>query len=101
MAASFWRGVFPLKKIYERIFLFEECSKYFWMITTFVIFYYDIFTDTPDRLAEVGIKLHYLATWWDVLAACKELGRFDSSTLDSVEAFLHNPRDWSKGHGGI
>ena len=68
---------------------------------TFVIFYYDIFTDTTDRLAEVGIKLHYLATWWDVLAACKELGRFDSSTLDSVEAFLHSPRDWSKEHGGI
>ena len=68
---------------------------------TFVIFYYDIFTDTTDRLAEVGIKLHYLATWWDVLAACKELGRFDSSTLDTVEAFLHNPRDWSKENGGI
>ena len=68
---------------------------------TFVIFYYDIFTDTSDRLAKVGIKLHYLATWWDVLAACKELDQFDSSTLDSVEAFLHNPRDWSKGHGGI
>ena len=68
---------------------------------TFVIFYYDIFTDTPDRLTEVGIKLHYLATWWDVLAACKELGRFDNSTLDSVEAFLHSPRDWSKEHGGI
>ena len=68
---------------------------------TFVIFYYDIFTDTPGRLAEAGIKLHYLATWWDVLAACKELGRFDSSTLNSVEAFLHSPRDWSKEHGGI
>ena len=68
---------------------------------TFVIFYYDIFTDKPDRLAEVGIKLHYLATWWDVLAACKESGRFDESTLSSVEAFLHNPRDWSKAHGGI
>ena len=68
---------------------------------TFVIFYYDIFTDTPDRLAEVGIKLHYLVTWWDVLAACKESGRFDESTLSSVEAFLHNPRDWSKAHGGI
>ena len=68
---------------------------------TFVIFYYDIFTDTPDRLAEFGINLHFLATWWDVLAACKELGRFDTSTLDSVEAFLHSPRDWSKEHGGI
>lgn len=68
---------------------------------TFVIFYYDIFTDTPDRLAEVGIKLHYLATWWDVLAACKESGRFDAATLAAVEAFLQNPRDWSKAHGGI
>ena len=68
---------------------------------TFVIFYYDIFTDTPDRLAEVGSKLHYLATWWDVLAACKESGRFDAATLAAVEAFLQNPRDWSKAHGGI
>ena len=51
---------------------------------TFVIFYYDIFTDTPDRLAEVGIKLHYLATWWDVLAACKESGRFDTATLSAA-----------------
>ena len=68
---------------------------------TFVIFYYDIFTDTPDRLAEVGIKLQYLATWWDVLAACKESGRFDTATLSAVEAFLHNPRDWSQAHGGV
>ena len=68
---------------------------------TFVIFYYDIFTDTLERLAEVGIKLHYLATWWDVLAACKETGRFDTATLSAVEAFLHNPRDWSQAHGGV
>jgi len=68
---------------------------------TFVIFYYDIFTDTPQKLADVGVQLHYLATWWDVLAACKDSGRFDPATLESVEAFLHNPRDWSKAHGGI
>ncbi len=68
---------------------------------TFVIFYYDIFVDTPSRLAEVGMQLHYLATWWDVLAACKESGRFNAAVLDVVEAFLHNPREWSKSHGGI
>ena len=100
MAASFWRGVFPLKKIYERIFLFEECSKYFWMITTFVIFYYDIFKDTPEQLASEGIQLHYLSTWWDVLAASRESGSFDEDTLSKVEAFLHDPRGWSKAHGG-
>lgn len=68
---------------------------------TFVIFYYDIFTDTPKRLAEVGITLHYLATWWDVLLACRESGRFDTATLSAVEAFLNNPREWSKAHGGV
>ena len=67
---------------------------------TFVIFYYDIFTNTPDRLAEVGIKLHYLATWWDVLAASRESGAFDSAMLEQVEAFLHDPRRWSTANGG-
>ena len=68
---------------------------------TFVIFYYDIFTDTPARLAEEGISLHYLSTWWDVLAECRATNRFDAKTLDAVEAFLENPRDWSKAHGGV
>ena len=68
---------------------------------TFVIFYYDIFTDTPARLAEEGISLHYLSTWWDVLSECREANLFDAKTLDAVEAFLQNPRDWSKAHGGV
>ena len=67
---------------------------------TFVIFYYDIFTDTPARLAEDGISLHYLSTWWDVLAECRQANRFNAKTLDAVEAFLQNPRDWSKANGG-
>ena len=68
---------------------------------TFVIFYYDIFKDTPEKLAAEGISLHYLATWWDVLAACKETDRFDAKTLAAVEAFLNDPRAWSKAHGGV
>ena len=68
---------------------------------TFVIFYYDIFKDTPERLAEAGISLHYLSTWWDVLAECRNAGRFDTKTLDAVEAFLNDPRAWSKAHGGV
>jgi len=68
---------------------------------TFVIFYYDMFRDTPERLAEAGISLHYLSTWWDVLAECRNAGRFDTKTLDAVEAFLNDPRAWSKAHGGV
>ena len=67
---------------------------------TFVIFYYDIFKDTPERLAAEGVALHYLTTWWDVLAASRESGAFDDTTLEQVEAFLHDPRGWSAAHGG-
>ena len=68
---------------------------------TFVIFYYDIFRDTPEKLAAEGIQLHYLSTWWDVLAASRGAGSFDEATLSQVEAFLHDPRGWSKAHGGV
>ena len=67
---------------------------------TFVIFYYDIFKDTPEKLAAEGIQLHYLSTWWDVLAASRKAGSFDEATLSQVEAFLHDPRGWSKAKGG-
>ena len=69
-------------------------------VHTFVIFYYDIFKDTPELLAAEGVALHYLTTWWDVLAASRESGAFDDATLEQVEAFLHDPRGWSAAHGG-
>jgi len=67
---------------------------------TLVVFYYDIFKDAPAQLAEAGLRLHYLATWWDVLEAAKTSGHFDAKTLDSVEAFLNAPLDWSRANGG-
>ena len=68
---------------------------------TFAVFYYDIFPGTPERLKEAGMRLHYLATWWDILKACKELERFPAETIDEVEQFLNAPLDWSANHGGI
>ena len=67
---------------------------------TFVIFYYDIFKDAEAQLADEGIKLHYLSTWWDVLAASRAAGSFDEATLAAVEAFLRDPRGWSRAQGG-
>ncbi len=61
---------------------------------TAVIFYYGIFPETEPRLAEHGVKLHYLCTWWDVLAEARRGEDFDTATLDAVEAFLRAPRDW-------
>jgi orotate phosphoribosyltransferase len=68
---------------------------------TFAVFYYDIFPDTPQRLLDAGMRLHYLATWWDVLAVCKAEKRYSSETLASVESFLNEPLKWSAAHGGI
>ena len=42
-----------------------------------------------------------LATWWDVLAVCRKFGYFDAQTLDGVEAFLKQPLEWSRAHGGV
>ena len=67
---------------------------------TFVIFYYDIFKDTISSLQKNSLNLHYLATWWDVLNCAKELNKFDQKTLQAVENFLNNPKDWSKENGG-
>ncbi|SDX45540.1 orotate phosphoribosyltransferase [Roseicitreum antarcticum] len=61
---------------------------------TAVIFYYGIFNETPKRLADHGVRLHYLCTWWDVLTEARARGDFDGQTLAEVEKFLHAPRDW-------
>jgi orotate phosphoribosyltransferase len=68
---------------------------------TFAVFYYDIFPDTPKRLEAAGMRLHYLATWWDVLEVCKKTNRFDKNTLGGVESFLNDPLTWSSKNGGI
>ena len=67
---------------------------------TIVVFYYDIFTETQENLNAHDIQLHSLATWWDVLAICKENNYFNAKTLTEVEAFLNSPLEWSADHGG-
>ena len=62
---------------------------------TAVIFYYDIFPEGRTRLADAGITLTHLCSWWDVLAEARARGDFDAATLDAVERFLRAPRDWT------
>jgi orotate phosphoribosyltransferase len=68
---------------------------------TLVIFYYDIFPQSQRIMADLDIRLHYLATWWDVLKVCKDEEYFDADTLAEVESFLTNPIAWSAAHGGV
>ena len=67
---------------------------------TLVVFYYDIFEGAEARLDDAGLRLHYLATWKDVLAESRAAGHFDSATHAEVEAFLADPIAWSAKNGG-
>ena len=67
---------------------------------TFVIFYYDIFPESKKVMSELGVRLHHLATWWDVLAAVKKGGYLEADKIAEVEKFLHEPAKWSAAHGG-
>jgi orotate phosphoribosyltransferase len=67
----------------------------------FVNFYYDIFPESKKILEELGVRLHYLATWWDVLAVVKKGGYLESRQISEVEKFLHEPAQWSAAHGGV
>jgi orotate phosphoribosyltransferase len=67
---------------------------------TIVVFYYDIFEQTREKLTADGITLHSLATLWDVFAVCKAENYFDTHTLGQVKAFLNAPLEWSGKNGG-
>lgn len=66
---------------------------------TAVIFYYGIFPGTETRLADHGVRLHHLCTWWDVLSEARAQGAFGTGTLDKVELFLNDPRKWQEMNG--
>ncbi len=60
----------------------------------FVVFHYGIFAASEENMKELGITLHALTTWWNVLDAAKSGKYFDKETLSSVESFLHDPENW-------
>ena len=61
----------------------------------FVIFHYGIFEQSTKNMADLGITLHALATWHDVLKVAKKKKYFDTKTLKAVESFLNAPHAWS------
>lgn len=70
----------------------EHCS---------VLFFYDIFKEGRKILADIGVTLHHLTTWWDVLAVAKASGKYDPKLLADIETFMNDPAGWSKAHGGV
>lgn len=67
----------------------------------FVCFFYDIYPDGRKILADLGINMHWLATWWDILRVAKTSNKFELKMLTEVEKFMHDPAGWSQAHGGV
>ncbi len=64
----------------------------------FVVFHYGIFEASKQNMKDLGIQLHALTTWWDVLEIAREKKYFNKKTLESVESFLNNPVEWQDKH---
>ena len=67
----------------------------------FVVFHYGIFPNSAAVMSDIGVTMHALATFWDVLEVAKEGEFFDSKTLHEVENYLNDPVAWSVAHGGV
>src|SRR5215475_12826948 len=64
-----------------------------------VVFHYGIFPSV-ETLAKLGVRLHGLATWRDMLAVAEATGLLNAADARDVRAFLDDPEGWSTAHGG-
>lgn len=60
-----------------------------------VVFHYGIFPKSVESLKEIGVRLHGLATWHDVLAEARRGNDFPTANLDQIEKFLADPDGWA------
>ncbi len=68
---------------------------------TFVVFYYGVFPGSQETLAGMGVQLHYLASWHDVLAAAETRSDFSPAAIAEAREFLADPVSWSAARGGV
>lgn len=61
---------------------------------TFVVFHYGIFPSSVASLTSVGVALHALATWHDVLDLAERRGSFTPTQYQAIKSFLDAPEDW-------
>ena len=66
----------------------------------FVIFYHGVFPGSAERLASLGLAMHALATWKDMLRLSSQESLLSPLDRDVIETFLQDPAAWSAAHGG-
>jgi orotate phosphoribosyltransferase len=66
----------------------------------FVIFDYGTF-EADALLSTLGVNVHALASWRDILAVARARNDFGSAALDELDEFLSDPSAWSQARGGL
>lgn len=67
---------------------------------TLVVFFYAAFGGGLKVLDDLGVSLHYLSTWKEVLEVADIDKRASAADMVEVRSFLADPDAWSKAHGG-
>ena len=66
-----------------------------------VLFFFDVFPEARTLLSGLKLRLHYLATWKDVLEEARRSGYLAGPATEDVQRFIADPQRWSLEHGGI
>lgn len=62
-----------------------------------VVFHYGNFPQSTQSMADRGVALHGLCTWWDVLAAAEKRG-YTAEQIAEVRHFLNDADGWATTH---
>ncbi len=65
---------------------------------SFVVFHYGIFPASETNMKSLGLTLHCLTTWPDVIKVARDEEYFDPETLREVDSFLSAPEAWQAAH---
>ena len=64
----------------------------------FVIFYYDIFNFKDSDLSKLGVNIHSLCTWRDIISVIEKKKLYNNNEIENLKKFLSNPDDWRKNN---
>ncbi len=60
----------------------------------FVIFQHG-HDSSRQSMKDMGVTLHALCSWPDILKVARETKRYDDATLNEIESYLHDPDGWN------
>ena len=65
----------------------------------FVVFHYGNFPQSTENLKKMGVDLHELATWNDIIRVAEADGYFAPKVVEEVRSFLGDPDGWAAKQG--